>query len=134
MEKRTWIKPEMNELAFAANDYVAACGDSGTVYKFVCDAAKKGGFNLGGTVYVENNKQQGFQSGGNNQDDYLGEYHACSATHEASKLDEFLHGWFKPHGLIDTKAREVIIWRGDDGNNIHCTTNLNMETWETAKS
>lgn len=41
MEKRTWIKPEMNELAFAANDYVAACGDSGTVYKFVCDAAKK---------------------------------------------------------------------------------------------
>ena len=32
MEKRIWTKPEMNEFAFAANEYVAACED--TVNKF----------------------------------------------------------------------------------------------------
>ena len=134
MEKRIWSKPEMNEFTFAANEYVAACGDQNRVYKFVCDAAKKWGFNLGGSVYVESNKQNGFQQSGSNKDDYLGEYHSCQETHEASVLDEFLHGWFKPNGLIDTEAREVYIWRGEDGNNIHCTTNLDMTTWETAKS
>lgn len=134
MEKRTWIKPEMNAVTFAANDYVAACGDSGVVYKFICDAAKNFGLNLGGSVYVENNKQEGWQQSGSNKDDYLGEYHACSAEHEAESTDSFLHGWFKPSGLIDTDVREVIIWRGEDGNNIHCTTQLDMSQWETLKS
>ena len=34
MEKRIWSKPEMNEFAFAANEYVAACGDNGSDYLF----------------------------------------------------------------------------------------------------
>ena len=33
-----WSKPEMNEFAFAANEYVAACGDENKVFKFICDA------------------------------------------------------------------------------------------------
>lgn len=29
---------------------------------------------------------------------------------------------------------DVIVWRGEKGDNIHCTKNLDMKTWETAKS
>lgn len=137
MEKRIWSKPEMNEFAFAANEYVAACGDGGTVYKFICNAARDlpSWLDWGGKVYQETNEQDGLQETGDQCDTYLGEYHSCSKTHEASKLDEFLFGWFKPTGLIlDTDPKQVVIWRGEEGNNIHCTTNLDMEKWETAKS
>lgn len=149
MEKKIWSKPEMNEFAFAANEYVAACGDSGTVYKFTCDA----GGGVGGYVWAEDNGTDGLQSGkdewgapsdgrwgSNKKDDYLGGYHACGTTHEAESTDSFLNGYylaysnwnngnFKPSDVI-----KVIIWRGPWGNNIHCTENLNMKTWETAKS
>ncbi len=54
MEKRIWSKPEMNEFVFAANEYVAACGDQNRVYKFICDA-------LAGTLYYwKKTKQQNY--------------------------------------------------------------------------
>ena len=36
--KKEWMEPVVEVQEFAANEYVAACGDSGKVYKFVCDA------------------------------------------------------------------------------------------------
>lgn len=33
-----------------------------------------------------------------------------------------------------SKAINVIVWRGPKGDNTHCTTNLNMKEWATAKS
>ena len=36
--KRVWCRPQTVVQKFEANEYVAACGDSGTVYKFTCDA------------------------------------------------------------------------------------------------
>ena len=57
-------------------------------------------------------------------------------THEASTTDDFINGYLKKNfiGLPLGKSEPVIIWRGENGNNIHCTTNLDMDSWETAKS
>ena len=122
--RKEWMEPVVEVQEFVANEYVAACGDSGTVYKFKCDAGE-GNY----TVYVDSNHNGKFDL----TDELLGiTYHACGATHEASVRDEFLNGFIhKPFSLEYTP---VVIWRGEDGKNIHCTTNLNMSSWETAKS
>ena len=31
-------------------------------------------------------------------------------------------------------AIPVVVWRGENGDNIHCNPNLNKNEWETAKS
>ena len=40
--KKEWMEPVVEVQEFAANEYVAACGDSGKVYKFVCGAGQYG--------------------------------------------------------------------------------------------
>ena len=35
---KNYVKPMMESEAFAANEYIAACGDSGVTYKFECNA------------------------------------------------------------------------------------------------
>lgn len=37
MTKKVYTKPELKSEAFVPQTHVAACGDSGTVYKFTCD-------------------------------------------------------------------------------------------------
>lgn len=49
--KRAYVRPTMVGERFVANEYVAACGDKGTVYKFKCDA----GGGKSGSVYLETN-------------------------------------------------------------------------------
>lgn len=132
--KREYVTPMMIGERFSPNEYIAACGESGTTYKFVCDAQKKWGLNLGGSVYQETNGVDGLQKRGSNRDSYLGEYHSCSATHIVESTSDFLDGYFEPTGVLDTTVRKVVIWRGEDGRNIHCTTRLNKTDWETAKS
>lgn len=45
--KRAYVRPTMVGERFVANEYVAACGDSGTVYKFECDAGDRlGGYSV----------------------------------------------------------------------------------------
>lgn len=138
MERRVWIRPLTEVQKFEANEYVAACGDSGVVYKFKCDA----GGGVSGNVYVESNEVDGLQThgkwvggwGGHWQpaDDSLGGYHACGTTHEADSDDEFLNGYYVPYG--SGNVTPVIIWKGPYNDNVHCTTNLDQDSWETAKS
>ncbi|MGF0102594.1 hypothetical protein [Bariatricus sp. SGI.019] len=132
--KREYVTPMMIGERFSPNEYIAACGESGTTYKFVCDAQRKWGANLGGIVYLETNGVDGLQRSGSNPDSPLGLYHSCSATHIVESTSEFLDGYFEPTGVIDARVRKVVIWRGEDGQNIHCTTKLNKTDWETAKS
>ena len=149
----------MHEFAFAANEYVAACGDGGKNYIFECNAA----FNLferlpswlqsilkvanvgaedlqiGGSVYFETNGEAGLQNTGSNQDAYRSDYHACYEKHETNNLGDFKDGWLSMEvGYGDYKhtfdTQQVIIWTGEDGKNTHCTTNLDMNEWEIAKS
>ena len=128
MSKMEWSRPEAVVEKFVANEYVAACGDSGTIYKFKCDA----GNGVYGDVYLETNGQPGLQTGGRNADRYLSDYHACGITHEAESTDDFLDGYYIPYGT--NSVQQVIVWRGSRGDNTHCTSNLDKSTWETAKS
>lgn len=126
--KRAYVRPAMVGERFVANEYVAACGDSGTVYKFKCDA----GGGKSGSVYLETNGKLGFQEGflGIGGDRYLSGYHACGITHDADTSDDFLDGYYVRNGNVT----QVKVWRGEKGDNTHCTENINMNTWETAKS
>lgn len=132
MEKMIWEKPQMNEVAFAANEYVAACGDGGTNYIFTCDANSNSWVSDGGYVYIESGKEEGFQAFGENADTFRSNYNPCSEEHTTENKGEFFDGWLT--NLIFGNAKKVIVWTGLDGNNTHCTTNLDMDSWETAKS
>ena len=59
MEGRVWKRPLTEVQKFEANEYVAACGESGVVYKFKCDA----GGGVYGSVYEETNGIPGLQTG-----------------------------------------------------------------------
>ena len=142
--KRRYERPSAYIEEFTPNEYVAACGDSGTIYKFTCTA----GDGERGGVYKETNGQAGLQIGRDGDSRISnGEtsYHACGETHEASVTDDFIQNCYyipksarKQHlwgTTWDTsKAINVIVWKGPKGDNTHCTTNLNMKEWATAKS
>lgn len=122
MTKITWTRPVTEVQQFAANEYVAACGDTEYgVYKFKCDAPE-------GTLYY-------FKEDGSAE--FVGFYHPCSKTHEASKKDEFRKGFvdYDGDGRMDDNE-EVVVWleRRFIGVSGHATTNLNRASWETAKS
>lgn len=130
MNGQTWVRPLTMVQKFEANEYASGCGDSGTVYKFTCDA----GGGESGSVYLETNGRPGLQTGWGG-DRYLSGYHACGTTHEAESTDDFLDGYYVTSSFWgNTKVTPVIVWRGPYGDNTHCTTNLDMDTWETAKS
>ena len=132
-----YVKPTMESEAFVPNTYVAACGDSGTTYLFTCDA----GGGKSGTVYLETNGRPGLQRGWGG-DQYLSSYYACGTKHEADSDDPFLNGYYVteeyvgwwPFGHTEEQITDVIVWRGPYNNNTHCTTNLDKDSWETAKS
>lgn len=130
MRKR-WEEPQIQVQEFVANEYVAACGDSGTVYKFTCDA----GGGKSGNVYLETNGTADLQTKGSNSDSFLSRYHACGESHEAESDDAFLDGYYVVEGKNGKETvTPVIVWRGPNNDNTHCTENLDMNSWETAKS
>ena len=129
--RKNWMEPQIEVQQFMANEYVAACGDQNVIYKFQCDAGRleQWGISWSGDVYVDSNNSGQLDSG----DTKLGSYHACNIKHDAEKKEEaFVNGFYVPD--LTDRVIPVIIWRGAEGNNIHCTTNLNMDSWETAKS
>ena len=134
MKKQTWEEPQILVQKFIPNEYIAACGDSGKIYKFTCDA----GGGKWGSVYQETNNQPGLQTSWLSGDMEITRwptigYHACMTTHEAETESEFDSGYYCAGG--DTsRPVPVIIWKGENGDDIHCTTNLDMDSWVTEKS
>lgn len=128
--KKTWEEPKIMVQQFMPNEYVATCGDENRVYNFVCDA----GGRTPGTVYEDSNHNGKWDLFGDEAltGHILPTYHACGETHSAPTDDEFIEGFYLPNSNPG-KATKVIIWT-DGGTNIHCTTNLNMNEWTTAKS
>ena len=128
--KRKYERPWMVGEEFSPNEFIAACGDSNTVYRFKCDA----GGGVVGDVYLETNGKEGLQTG-RGGDRYLSGYHACGTTHEAQTTDDFLNGYYVTESRKEGPViRPVIVWRGPKNDNTHCTENLDMSTWETTKS
>lgn len=137
--KKAWTRPLTTVQQFDANEAISACGDSGTNYYFKCNA---GDSSKRYDVYDTGVKGQ--TSGGTllTPDDYIlfvrvpGYYHPCSKTHETNGLNDFTYGYIVDNEGKDWKegARTpVVIWT-EGHTNVHCTTNLEMSTWETAKS
>ena len=130
MNKENWVRPVTLVQQFVANEYVAACGESGTIYKFECNAEKDWGWNLGGIVYKDNNHNKQLDWGDKRYSTYI----ACGETHEAESTDVFFDGIFVATSIAGPQIIPVIVWAGENGKNCHCTTNLDRESWETAKS
>lgn len=130
--KKVYEAPVVHLEQFVANEYIAACGEENKVYKFVCDATTKWGPGLSGySVYLNGPDGQAETS----DDEHLGSYTPCTKTHDAPTSDEFEAGYMRKNvmGVPVGQAYPVIVWT-DGGTNIHCTTKLNMESWETSKS
>lgn len=127
---KSYKKPVLNVERFTANEFVAACHEINKVYKFKCDAGWTG--ISGSTVYT--NGPDGVM--GTDDDVKLGTYGKCGKTHDAPTEDDFINGYLIKNylGIPGGEKQPVIIWRGEDGNNIHCTKQLNMDSWETDKS
>lgn len=152
MKQQVWSSPKTTFEEFVPQNYIAACGDENKVYLFTCDA----GGGVSGNVYEETNGLQGLQTYAgchcgsshltkegeflglswscskwvDKADTSLGGYHACGAPHEASTESDFSNGYYVVNGAITP----VIIWKGENSDNVHCTTNLDQNSWKTAKS
>ena len=127
---KSYKKPVLNVERFTANEFVAACHDINKVYKFECNA----GGGKYGAVYKDSNENGKLDFGDEELTSYLPAYHACGEKHEAPTDDEFIKGFYT-EGVVAGyfNPTPVIIWT-DGGTNVHCTTKLNMQEWETEKS
>lgn len=128
---KSYKKPVLNVERFTPNEFVAACGDTNNEYIFKCDAM--GG--ITGTVFYSDGDDR-FEP--LSDDKWMGTgYHACGEEHITQVGDDFTEGWYVTgwNGISGGDfVTKVIIWRGPDGDNIHCTTNLDQDSWVTAKS
>lgn len=135
MERKVWRRPLTEVQKFEANEYVAACGDSGTTYYFECNAGEPytywetGIFGIRYPVTDTHPYKVTTDSGRvltNN-------YGPCNEKHKAPSDSEFLHGYIDNTHTPQDEHIEVMIWT-NYGTNVHCTTDLLMDEWETAKS
>lgn len=91
--KKEWMEPVVEVQEFAANEYVAACGDSGKVYKFVCDAGQYGhNYNV---YYYDGSGQKKYIAKKGSWGDWGSQaqfsgYHPCNKTHEAESDSGFM--------------------------------------------
>lgn len=134
MERRIWTHPVTEVQKFEANEYVAACGDSGVIYNFKCNAGDRWkDYNVylaDGTPYATSGRDYG-----GCRIDY-DSYHPCGETHTAESDSGFLKGYMYEQdfwGYNKGKKIDVMIWT-QHYTNVHCTTELDMKEWETAKS
>ena len=127
--RKTWEEPRILVQEFVANEYVAACGDSGVVYNFKCNAGQRG------TKYAVKDANGNVATiSGMRMNGVTRFYHPCGETHKAESDSGFLTGYHidDPNTRRDENI-EVIIWT-ENNTNVHCTTQLDMNKWETAKS
>lgn len=129
--KKIWVEPRILVQEFVANEYVAACGESGTVYKFECNAGEEDRkYNV---YYFDSDGRKRFLAS-NRAHVRFGYYHPCGTTHEAESDSGFIEGYIDDQDTLWVDEQiKVIIWT-DNGTNVHCTTKLDKNTWETTKS
>lgn len=123
--RKEWVHPQLMLQQFVPNEYVSACGDSGTVYKFECNAGDLGLEDYPYRVYVDYNGTGNYR--------YRNNYHACGAKHEAASDSGFYKGYMDDERTTGNDNIQVIVWT-DHNRDTHCTTVLDKSQWETAKS
>lgn len=131
--KKRWEEPRILAQKFMPNEYVAACGDSGVVYNFECNAgSRRESYN----VYYDNGDPLASSNGNEEWYAQFSGYHPCGATHKAESDSGFYDGYmYRQNGWGNNTGDriDVVIWT-DRGRDVHCTTNLDMDEWTTAKS
>ena len=127
--KKAFAMPKIVVEQFVPNEYVAACGDSGVIYKFKCDAGDNGK-----KYAVKDANGRVATISGMYMDGFLNYYHPCDETHEAPSDSGFLFGYHldDPRTYGDENI-QVVIWTEYD-TDVHCTEDLIQSNWETAKS
>lgn len=141
MKQQVWSSPKTTFEEFVPQVYCANCsGDDyhGTIYYFECNAGELGlksyPYAVYEGTYSGNAKKNFFGNWTGHGGKYRNMYHACGEKHEASSEDEFISGFMDDERTDDVfEAIPVIIWT-EGGTDTHCTTNLNKEDWEIAKS
>lgn len=138
--KRAYIKPVLESETFVPQNYIAACGDGGVTYYFQCNAGEpykhwvEGWFGHGHWE-IDNHPYQVVANDGRKWNNYG----PCNDSHIASSADEFIDGYIDNMYTSKNENIPVKIWIEKNGgmwgrDNIHCTTNLNMDSWVIAKS
>ena len=134
---KNYVRPMMESEVFAANEYIAACGDSGVIYNFECNAGdSRGGYSvyLNGPDGESHTSDDIFWCGGPGAVRGNRTYTKCGETHSAEDNNDFFPGYIKRRkGIFGTTEHDVIVWTAN-GTNTHCTTELDMSKWETQKS
>ena len=121
---KLWERPITEVQKFEANEYVAACGESGVQYIFECNAKA-------GDLYYYN--KQGSLKGP------VSFHPNTSAVHIAESTEEFADGFIDyNHNRKQDDGEKVIVWVEYDRwgfvDDLHATSKLDMKTWTTAKS
>lgn len=125
--KKRYERPSAYIEEFTPNEYVAACGDHGKVYKFECNAGQR---NKQYNVYYYDNGRKKYLT----RSVWFGNYyHPCGETHEAEEDTGFISGYIDDQSTWQDEKIPVVIWT-NNGTDVHCTTKLDMSTWETTKS
>lgn len=127
--KKAFDMPKIVVEQFVPNEYVAACGDSGTTYYFECNAGE-----TWKRYAVKDSAGRIATISGKYMDGYWNYYHPCGETHTAPSNSGFLSGYHLDDPRTDGDENiQVVIWT-ENNTNVHCTTELDMNEWETAKS
>ena len=132
---KLWESPITQISKFAANEYVAACGDENKVYYFTCDAE-------GGNLYyypTGDGTVDGIYNGRGSAE-LLGDYSPCSRepNHPVEPGQRNFYDGFVDYNRNKQcdSGEEVIVWSYMTifRRNGHATAQLDMDSWETEKS
>ena len=134
---KNYVRPMMESEVFAANEYIAACGDSGVIYNFECNAGDWWGdysVYLNGPDGESHTSDDIFWCGGPGAVRGNRTYTKCGETHSAEDNNDFFPGYITRRDIFGgTTEQDVIVWTAN-GTNTHYTTELDMSKWETQKS
>ena len=137
--KRKWGKPGLDVQVFMPNDFIAACAPDATyvTYEFWCDAGS-GNYK----AWLDKGTIGSYDSQDESLIPYGYKYSPCNETHsvtvpKGTSIDNIF-----PRGLIRKYTDEgydrwgryyidwsgdyiaVRIWKGEDNDDVHCTTQL----------
>lgn len=133
MKLKQYTPPRIAFEKFIPNEYVAACADGGTIYKFSCDAPE------GTLYYAPSYPVSGAEPTSDRDYRYLGGVHPCDTTHEVEDKNSFYWGFIDYNNNQRKDSGEsviVYVERGTDWfgssyiDDWHATKNLVMSSWE----
>lgn len=128
--RKTWEEPKIMVEEFSANEYVAACeGTEYGDYLFECNAG-----NMGTNYAVKDASGRTATISGYYLNGSRGWFTPCKETHQSSTVDVYLTGYHLDDPTTPNDENiEVIVWTNNN-TDVHCTTNLDRESWPIVRS